>query len=98
MNLESIFDKLIEAGADVKIANRSRITPLQAALTAGHLSIARKLLALGATLSPYCVVSSLLDCHKRNFAILIGFILKVGFDVNTKGCQNWSLLHLAVLR
>lgn len=98
MNFESIFDKLIEAGADVNIANGTYGTPIQAALTAGNISIAKKLLAVGALLSPYSVFSSLLNCYKKNFVILFDFILENGFDVNAKGCENWSLLHLAVLR
>lgn len=98
MNFESIFDKLIEAGADVNIANGTFGTPIQAALTAGNLSIARKLLAVGASLTPASVFYSVLNCYKDNVIILFDFILENGFDVYSKGCENWSLLHLAVIR
>lgn len=98
MNFESIFDKLIKAGADVNIVNGTFGTPIQAALTSGNLSIARKLLAAGASLTPSSVFSSLLNCYKDNVVILFDFISENGFDINAKGCENWSLLHLAVIR
>lgn len=97
-NFESIFDKLVEAGVDVNLDNRSFGTPVETALLAGNLKIARKLVALGAVLVPSFVFISLLNCRRENFEIMIDFILESGFDMNAKGFENWSLLHLAVLR
>lgn len=97
-DFESILDKLIKAGADLNVATAKYGTLIQVALTAVNLRIARKLLSNGVSLCSSSVFYSLLNCYKKNFVTLFDFILENGFDVNAKGCENWSLLHLAVIR
>ena len=84
---------LVGSGCDPLEANSRGATPLHFAVERGHISVARHLLALGASLPPDLLVTSSRDQSHWETAPMIRFLVENGVDILARTNNGDSLLH-----
>ena len=84
---------LVGSGCDPLEANSRGATPLHFAVERGHISVARHLLALGASLPPDLLVTLSRDQSHWETAPMIRFLVENGVDVLARTSNGDSLLH-----
>ena len=102
---ESFFDDnealeivklLVGYGCDPLKANSRGHTPLHIAVEHGHISVARYLLTLGATVPPDLLVTLNRDRRRWSTAPIIRFLVEMGADVLAHASGGDSVLHIAL--
>ncbi|CZR52556.1 uncharacterized protein PAC_02433 [Phialocephala subalpina] len=89
---------LIEAGCDLKLANKNGVTPLHMAAWEGTEAIARKLLSLGADMSLRTVADNSiplqLAVYKESYPVA-KLLIDWGSDLHVLDKRGGTLLHIA---
>ena len=91
--LESV-KVLVGYGCDPLEANSHGCTPIHVAVQRGHISVARYLLTLGASLPPDLLVT--LKGHWAGRSTMIPFLVENGVDLLARASDGDSVLHIAL--
>jgi ankyrin repeat protein len=87
---------LVDYGCDFLEANPCGNTPLHIAVGRGHISAARYLLTLGATLPPDLLVTLNRDWSRWSAVPMLRFLIKNGVDVHAHASDGDSVLHIVL--